>query len=52
MTSFKDHKVTAADLLGIIPEALMSYLSGHSGVDHYTKVLHGKKMLYLLMYGN
>jgi hypothetical protein len=33
MTSFKDHKVTAADLLSVIPEALMSYLSEHSGVS-------------------
>ncbi|MDR2882342.1 MAG: hypothetical protein LBU98_00965, partial [Alistipes sp.] len=24
MVSFKDHKVTAVDLLGVIPEALMS----------------------------
>jgi len=51
MASFKDHKVTAADLLGVIPEALMSHLSAHTGVDYYTKVLHGKKMFYLLMYG-
>jgi transposase len=51
MASFKDHKVTAADLLRVIPEALMSHLSEHTGVDHYTKVLHGKKMFYLLMYG-
>ena len=51
MASFKDHKVTAADLLGVIPEALMSHLSEHTGVDYYTKVLHGKKMFYLLLYG-
>ena len=51
MASFKDHKVTAADLLGVIPEALISHLSEHTGVDHYTKILHGKKVFYLLMYG-
>lgn len=51
MVNFNDHKVTAADLLGVIPEALMSHLSAHTGVDHYTKVLHGKKMFYLLLYG-
>jgi hypothetical protein len=51
MVSFKDHKVTAVDLLGVIPEALMSHLSEHTVVDHYTKVLHGKKMFYLLLYG-
>lgn len=51
MTKFKDHKTTASDLLSVIPEALMSQLSENTKVDYYSKVLHGKKMFYLLLYG-
>jgi transposase len=51
MTKFKDHKVTANDLLSVIPEALLSKLSESTKVDYYSKVLHGKKMFYLLLYG-
>lgn len=50
MTTFKDHKVSVNELLGFIPEALLSHLSTSSKVDHYSKVLHGKKMFYLLLY--
>ena len=39
------------DLFNVIPESLISHLSDTIGVDHYAKVLHGKKMFYLLMYG-
>ena len=51
MPMFKDHKVSANDLLEVIPDALLSHLSQHTKVDHYAKVLHGKKMFYLLLYG-
>lgn len=51
MSVFKDHKVTASEILNVIPEALLSHLSENSKVDHYAKVLHGKKMFYLLLYG-
>lgn len=51
MSVFKDHKITAAELLNVIPEDLLSNLSQETKVDYYTKVLHGKKLLYLLMYG-
>lgn len=51
MSVFKDHKVSAAQLLGVVPEALLSNLSSTTNVDHYAKVLHGKKMFYLLLYG-
>jgi len=51
MTIFKDHSVTAAELLNLIPESLFSHLSQTSKVDYYAKVLHGKKMFYLLLYG-
>jgi hypothetical protein len=51
MPVFKDHKVNINHLLGFIPEALIAHLSATTRIDHYTKVLHGKKMFYLLMYG-
>ena len=51
MAIFKDHKVRVNDLLGVIPESLISHLSTTTPVDHYTKVLHGKKVFYLLLYG-
>lgn len=50
MANFKDHKVSVNELLGFIPEALLSYLSTSTKVDHYSKVLHGKKVFYLLLY--
>lgn len=51
MSVFKGHKITVAQLLGVVPEALLSHLSSTTKVDHYAKVLHGKKMFYLLLYG-
>jgi hypothetical protein len=51
MSVFKGHKVSVNQLLRVIPEALLSKLSQTSKVDYYTKVLHGKKMFYLLLYG-
>lgn len=50
MANFKDHKVFVNELLGFIPEALLSHLSTSTKVDHYSKVLHGKKVFYLLLY--
>jgi len=51
MAIFKDHKIGVNDLLAVIPESLLSYLSENTKVDYYSKVLHGKKLFYLLMYG-
>ena len=51
MSLFKDHKITVNQLIGFIPEGLLTHLSQTTQVDYYTKVLHGKKMFYLLMYG-
>lgn len=51
MAIFKDHKVRVNDLLGVIPESLISHLSTTTPIDYYTKVLHGKKVFYLLLYG-
>ncbi len=49
MSTFKDHKVSVNELLGFIPEALLSHLSTNTKVDHYSKILHGKKVFYLLL---
>ncbi|TLP80442.1 IS4 family transposase [Maribacter sp. ACAM166] len=51
MSVFKNHKISVSQLLGVIPEALLSKLSSTTKVDYYAKVLHGKKMFYLLLYG-
>lgn len=51
MVAFKDHKITVNQLLGVIPEGLLSHLSQTTKVDHYSKVLHGRKLFYLLLYG-
>ncbi|MDO5989798.1 IS4 family transposase [Flavivirga amylovorans] len=51
MSVFKDHKISVNELLQIIPESLLSQLSINTKVDYYAKVLHGKKMFYLLLYG-
>lgn len=51
MSVFSDHKIGAKQLLEVIPDALFSGLSSTTNVDYYAKVLHGKKMFYLLMYG-
>lgn len=50
MPDFKGHKVFFNELLGFIPEALLSHLSVSTKVKHYSKVLHGKKVFYLLLY--
>ncbi|TDS49746.1 IS4 family transposase [Myroides indicus] len=50
MNTFKDHKITVSQILQFIPEALLTKLSSTTSVDKYTKVLHGKKMFYLLLY--
>lgn len=50
MSVFKDHKISLKYVLEFIPEALLSHLSASTKVDHYSKVLHGKKMFYLLLF--
>lgn len=50
MSVFKDHKIALKDVLEFIPEALLSHLSATTKVDYYSKVLHGKKMFYLLLF--
>ncbi|WP_300686432.1 IS4 family transposase, partial [Chryseobacterium sp.] len=50
MSVFKDHKISLKNVLEFIPEALLSHLSATTKVDYYSKVLHGKKMFYLLLF--
>ncbi|MEC4036819.1 IS4 family transposase [Myroides odoratimimus] len=50
MNTFKDHKITVGQILQFIPEALLTKLSSTTSVDKYAKVLHGKKIFYLLLY--
>lgn len=51
MALFKNHRVSAVEILEVIPEALLTYLSENTKVDYYSKVLQGKKLFYLLLYG-
>lgn len=51
MAVFKDHRIDIKQLLSVIPEALLTHLSENTEVDYYSKILHGKKLFYLLMYG-
>lgn len=50
MSVFKDHKISLKQVLEFIPEALLSHLSITTKVDYYSKVLHGRKMFYLLLF--
>lgn len=50
MSVFKDHKISLKQVLDFIPEALLIHLSATTKVDYYSKVLHGKKMFYLLLF--
>jgi hypothetical protein len=44
-------KVTVKQLLGLIPDEELSRLAGQTGVDYWAKVLYGKSMFYLLLFG-
>ena len=50
MSVFTDHKISLKQVLNFIPESLLSHLSSTTKVDYYSKVLHGKKMFYLLLF--
>ena len=51
MGIFKEHKVGLVELIREIPEAELTRLSQKTNVDYYTKVLSGKLVFYLLLYG-
>lgn len=44
-------KVSVKELLGLVPDKMLTRLARQTGVDHYAKVLYGKSMFYLLLYG-
>lgn len=46
-----NHKISLADILREIPEESLTRISRKTKVDYCTKVLHGKLMFYLLIYG-
>jgi hypothetical protein len=51
MAMFSNHKVTLGELLKFIPEELFCSIAQSTGVDYYSKVLSGKVLFYLLLYG-
>jgi len=51
MAIFSKHKVNLADLIREIPELELTRLSRTTKVDYYSKVLSGKLVFYLLLYG-
>jgi hypothetical protein len=46
-----DHKINLKELIKEIPDKELVRLSEKTNVDYYTKVLNGKLMFYLLLYG-
>jgi Transposase DDE domain len=51
MTAGNSDKVTVKQLLGLIPDQALSQLAVNSRVDHQAKILFGRSMFYLLLYG-
>ena len=51
MADGKHDKVTAKQLLLLIPDETLSALAVKTGVDYQAKVLFGRSMFYLLLYG-
>lgn len=51
MAIFKDHKIGVAELLSVIPDDALCRLSKQSNVDYCAKVLHGRTLFYLLIFG-
>jgi len=51
MAIFSKHKINLAELIREIPEEELTRLSVETRVDYCSKVLYGKLMFYLLLYG-
>jgi IS4 transposase len=51
MIAGSSDKVTVKQLLGLIPDQALGQLAVSSGVDHQAKILYGRSMFYLLLYG-
>jgi hypothetical protein len=50
-SNLDSNKITAKELLSVIPDELLSHLAQSSTVDYQVKKLYGKSMFYLLLYG-
>ena len=51
MSIFSKHKIDLVKLLREIPDDLLTEVSEKTKVDYCSKVLYGKQMFYLLLYG-
>lgn len=51
MKIFEKHHITLVDILKEIPEETLTHIARNTHVDYCTKVLNGKLMFYLLIYG-
>src|SRR5258708_10200882 len=51
MAAGSSDKVTVKQLLSLIPDETLSALAVKTGVDYQAKVLFGRSMFYLLLYG-
>lgn len=51
MANFSNHKISAEELLNLIPDNLLDKLSKSTDVDYQVKKLFGKNIFYLLLYG-
>jgi hypothetical protein len=51
MPIFSKHKVSLSSLLREVPDELISRIAVKTKTDYCSKVLHGKLMFYLLLYG-
>ncbi|TAJ14722.1 hypothetical protein DMA11_04090 [Marinilabiliaceae bacterium JC017] len=49
-TSKKQNRISAKDLLAIIPDEQISNIAKETNVNYYTKILDGKSLLYLILY--
>lgn len=51
MKIFKEQNVSVKQLLDVVSEEMLSDIGTRINVDYYTKVLSGRKLFYLLLYG-
>lgn len=51
MALFKEHKIGVTELLSVIDDEALSRIAKESRVDYCAKVLYGRTLFYLLMYG-
>jgi len=51
MKQFKEHKITVKQILDRVPSRIIEQLALDTNVNHYAKVLNGKNIFSLLLYG-